>query len=611
MICRLFFLLAIIAAVSSKTFGAVTISINTSAIAVKPSACNANNGSITGVTITTSDGSTPSLTWKNQAGVQWSATADATNIPAGNYTLTATTTDGSATQVYGPVTVNNTSPPVIDQSNPIITSTLCGQFTGSITNVTATGTGTLTYSWISQYNTEVSNSLLLLNKTGGKYRLKVTDANGCSTTGAELDIPELNSVSLNTTNGKVVSASCERNNGAITGLQATGATQVTWIKKNDNTIVGSAIDLINIPAGDYVLTLKNAICSKSYDFTVNALATSTFGDITVSVTNTCDAFVSGKIEVNTDNAVEVPAAYRWVNSAGANAAFGKTALSLPENTYKLYLTNRYGCENLYGEYTVGKYPPFVNTAFGTITNIKCGIGRGSITGITFTGGTGNYVYQWFDSDGALIAGKTDPFLDDLSPGKYTLRTTDGGCGLSENVYTIIDEAVPQAPPVVPNVNLLDAGPATITVSEPYATALYRLYDSESAATPVDEQRGGLFTVNVTGNKTYYVALTFGYCESDRVAVDITVAPNAKDINNTFTPNGDGINDFWKINGLNSTTNAVVSIFSRNGKMVFRSVGYAVPFDGTYQGKALPAGVYYYTIKLSDSKTISGHVTIIR
>ncbi|MBD1394247.1 T9SS type B sorting domain-containing protein [Mucilaginibacter glaciei] len=590
---------------------ATVITINATAIILKPAACTTNNGAITGIVITNTDATTLLISWKDQTGTEWGTTTNLINIPAGSYTLTVTTADGTASQTYGPVILKNTDVPVINQTNPVIISTLCGQFAGSITGITATGTGTLTYSWISQYGTEVSNTLPLLNKTGGKYRLMVTDANGCTAMSTELEIPEINGVSLNTTNGQALSASCEKANGSIIGLQTVGATQITWTRQPDNVVVGNQIELKNVPAGDYKLTYSNSTCSKSSDFTINSLASSSFGDITVKATNTCDAFVTGKIEVNTDNAVEVPAAYRWVNANGDNAAFGKVAQFLAAGIYKLYLTNKYGCENFYREYSVGKYPPFVNTQFGTITNIKCGIGRGSITGIAFTGGTGNYVYEWYGTDGTLITGKTEPFLDDLSPGKYTLRTTDGGCSLSENIYTIIDEEAQQAPPVVPYVNLLSAGQATINVTNPYTTAIYRLYDSETAITPVDEQRGGTFAVNVTQSKSFYVTLTFGYCESERVEVKITVDPTVNEIANTFTPNGDGVNDYWKITGLDGQSNATVSIFTRNGSLIFQSLGYARPFDGTYRGKALPAGVYYYTIKLKASKVIAGHLTIIR
>ncbi|WP_293787009.1 PKD domain-containing protein [uncultured Pedobacter sp.] len=82
--------------------------------------------------------------------------------------------------------------------------------------------------------------------------------------------------------------------------------------------------------------------------------------------------------------------------------------------------------------------------------------------------------------------------------------------------------------------------------------------------------------------------------------------------NTFTPNGDNVNDTWIIKYLESYPNATVDIFNRNGLKVFSSKGYKVPFDGTYQNEPLPVGVYYYIINPQNGrKTITGPLTIIR
>jgi len=82
--------------------------------------------------------------------------------------------------------------------------------------------------------------------------------------------------------------------------------------------------------------------------------------------------------------------------------------------------------------------------------------------------------------------------------------------------------------------------------------------------------------------------------------------------NTFTPNGDNVNDTWNIKYLESYPKATVEIFNRNGNRVFFSDGYKVPFDGNYQNGQLPVGVYYYIINPRNGrKTITGPLTIIR
>ena len=80
--------------------------------------------------------------------------------------------------------------------------------------------------------------------------------------------------------------------------------------------------------------------------------------------------------------------------------------------------------------------------------------------------------------------------------------------------------------------------------------------------------------------------------------------------NTFTPNGDGINDLWEIAGLTTYPDCKVKTYNRYGKLVFQSVGYSKPWDGLYNGAHLPVGTYYYVIDFNKSK-ISGYVELVR
>jgi gliding motility-associated-like protein len=82
--------------------------------------------------------------------------------------------------------------------------------------------------------------------------------------------------------------------------------------------------------------------------------------------------------------------------------------------------------------------------------------------------------------------------------------------------------------------------------------------------------------------------------------------------NAFSPNGDGINDFWNVPALASFPNCTVDVFNRYGTPVFTSVGYSRPWDGTFKGSALPVGVYYYIINLHHGKKpYTGYVTILK
>jgi gliding motility-associated-like protein len=73
-----------------------------------------------------------------------------------------------------------------------------------------------------------------------------------------------------------------------------------------------------------------------------------------------------------------------------------------------------------------------------------------------------------------------------------------------------------------------------------------------------------------------------------------------------------VHDRWVIEFLDSYPQSTVEVFNRYGQKVFESRGYAKPWDGTTNGKALPIGTYYYLIDPKNGrKPLSGFVDIIR
>ncbi len=82
----------------------------------------------------------------------------------------------------------------------------------------------------------------------------------------------------------------------------------------------------------------------------------------------------------------------------------------------------------------------------------------------------------------------------------------------------------------------------------------------------------------------------------------------------LSPNGDGVNDTWSIEILEEFPNAKVQVFNRWGELLFeQNNGYNKEWDGTFEGKALPIGTYYYIIDLKSDRLdpITGPITIVR
>jgi gliding motility-associated-like protein len=204
----------------------------------------------------------------------------------------------------------------------------------------------------------------------------------------------------------------------------------------------------------------------------------------------------------------------------------------------------------------------------------------------------------------------DPSAADVQNGSVVLTLTANGAGtcyLPSDKLTV--NFIP--PPTVsagPTKYVLKGQTVTLdpTVSESDVTYSWSP-DIDISSTTVENPV-------VTGNNdvTYTLTVTDirGCTSSSQVQVIVSppiVVPNA------FTPNGDGVNDQWDIKGLTAYQQATVDVFDRNGQKIFHSVGYGVPWDGSYKGQQVPYGVYYYIIdpKFSGLHVLSGYVTVIR
>lgn len=212
----------------------------------------------------------------------------------------------------------------------------------------------------------------------------------------------------------------------------------------------------------------------------------------------------------------------------------------------------------------------------------------------------------FSGPGVTDSGLFDPLEAGIGTWNITYTvTTDKGCAevrsqsivvnptpkvtIAKDLYAFIDGTI--------QVKAIAAGPGLKFKWSP-ATGLSR-----------DDILNPVITANE--DRVYTLTVTSALNCSETVKVNVHVLthiipPNA------FSPNGDGVNDFWKLNHLESYPNVIVDIFNRYGEKVFFSQGYSIPFDGNYRGKQLPSGTYYYMINPKNGKkSIAGSLTLIR
>jgi len=102
------------------------------------------------------------------------------------------------------------------------------------------------------------------------------------------------------------------------------------------------------------------------------------------------------------------------------------------------------------------------------------------------------------------------------------------------------------------------------------------------------------------------------CEVSANATVYYLGEGCLEIPTVFTPNDDGYNDDWVINGIIDYPNCTMKIFNRWGQLLFESVGYTQTWNGTYDGDALPIADYYFILDLQDgTEARTGTITLKR
>lgn len=116
---------------------------------------------------------------------------------------------------------------------------------------------------------------------------------------------------------------------------------------------------------------------------------------------------------------------------------------------------------------------------------------------------------------------------------------------------------------------------------------------------VDESKNYLNTVNIESSNPLDINLMNNHSE-------ILVKPECIIVYNGFSPNGDNLNNFFRIDCIENYPNNKIEVYNRYGSLVYSKKGYQNDWDGvanvnnvTDKGKTLPDGTYYYILDLGD------------
>jgi gliding motility-associated-like protein len=556
--------------------------INSTAMTITDAHCSNADGAIDAIAV--SGGSAPyTYSWNSGA----YTTLNLSNIPSGSYSLVVTDNAG-CTASAGPFAVADIAGPSINATNLVVANVTCTGNDGSITGITASGTG-LTYSW----NLGAYATLDITGLSAGNYALLVTDGFGCNAAYGPITIASSTPIVLNDGAVVITPTGCIGSTGAITGISFTGGTSPTISWSNG----ANTLDITNLAAGTYTLTVSDAFnCSATGSYVVTSASGLTINTAGAVVMNEMCGDNNGSITGLTVNGGTLPYTYEWNNSAALNTL---NISDLDSGMYDLIVTDASGCvatTSLFVGFVDG---PSINLSNAVIVNESCVGNNGSISGVVAVG-NGPFTYAWQGSPLTTIS------ITGLSAGSYILTVTDAnGCAESSTPLTV--NAVPGP---IANFSLSSTvvSPGENVHFTDMSSGTVQTYSWSIGGVVLSNTDEADFASLVEG--TYMMTLVIVSPEGcvDSISKPFAVLGDLV-IPNILTANGDQVNDLFEIKNLKPNSELVIQ--NRWGNMVYHTKNYKNDWDGKdTSGQLLSDGVYFYQLITADGKTMQGFVHLL-
>lgn len=512
-------------------------------------------------------------------------TATIINLCAGAYTLTITdnTTGCDTTFNYA---LSNTNAP---DPNLAITNASCnGVCDGTIVSNPIGNAPPYSFLW----NTG-NTGATISNLCAGQYSLTVTDTNGCvGVANNGLTQPDMLLANLAATN-----INCNNNcDGTVTAFATGGSANYTynWTSVPAGTYPTDSA-LTGLCAGTYIVTIADVnTCSITDSITVSEPS-----EITVTSIQTdaaCSESCDGSSTV-TPTGGTGSYTYQWNGNTTVGQTNTLTNLCYGINYVQIFDQNN--C-SIIDTINIGAIDTIIANA-GLDTNYCLGstVNLNGVSGGPFTN------VEWFELPSMNSLGTTNNITTTpTSTGVfgYVFQVT-GACVVTDTVFITID-ALP----------IIDAG-EDVEIFEDEEAILAATGGSTYSWSPGETLNDSTVSSPIASpsiTTTYYVT---GTSSGGCVAIDsvtVIVLPQIK-FPDGISPNGDGANDVWIIDFIEQYPDNVVEIYNRWGELLFHADGYEQNWDGTYNGKELPIGTYYYIIDLKDEsiEPFTGPITILR
>ncbi len=627
--------------------------------------CGQNNGSITGVSWTSSSTeSVLSYEWKDANGnvLQYDPDVrDLVNVPPGDYTLTivyhpnqnnpppdcsSSNANPSQTFTIGEICCNTGSCPNTNPSAIQITDADCGSSNGSVSNITIQNeTGSEVFTWTDDMGVTVGNTVNLSGVPAGKYTLSISGVAGCNEVAGPFTIDEVGCTTsscfnTNSANIQIMNADCGSSNGNISGItiQNTSNSEIfTWVNEA-GAVVGNNIDLSGVTSGKYTLAITDGGGCTEVEgpFTIDEIGCPSGACVnsdpsSVQITNgDCGVSNGSIVGIVLQNAVgnEV---FTWTNATGSTVSNTLDLTMVSSGQYTLTVSGPGNCIEIAGPFTIQEVgcpsAQCLNSDSSNIqiTNAECGQSDGYISGIVIPNSSGNESYSWIDSNNQVVGSSID--LENQPVGEYTLIITNTSGAIEiAGPFCINENPCSNCPITINDINVVlnDADNNTangsilgIIVNGASSDVSYewRNIDGQIVSSSLDltDVTRGEYILTVTANGCSLVDGPF-YIQSPN---DCNTDPPVQNVSikaaTVMTPNGDGSNDMFMIIGLENYPNNRLYVFNRWGNKVYEASNYQNNWFGNYQNKPLPIGAYYYILEIrgAQPQTLKGSITIMK
>lgn len=471
---------------------------------------------------------------------------------------------------------------VFDSTNFNVTST-----TGSAYQWTVTG-GTIT-------SGQGSNQVNINWGTSGNYTVSVVETNTYGCVGDPIPF----NIIINPLPAANAGSDIAICNGQSANLSASGGTIYSWSPSAglSNTTIPDPVANPTATTTYVVLVTDANGCSKTDDIIV------TVNSLPVVVTSASPTAIC--LGSSSNLQASGGTSYSWTPSTGLSNTGIATPSANPTitTTYTVTVTDNNLCSS------TSSITVTVNTLPVVVASVDVLICDSTETTLSATGAI---TYLWSPSTGLNSASLASPIAAPHTTTTYTVTGTDvNGCINTDNVTVSVN---PKPYAAFTDSAIASCGGIEVTFTNASVSAdsySWNFGDATGLSTDMNPVHHYDFASSVT---VTLIVGNGGIC-FDTVSTDLkllSLNDYLKSTPNVFTPNGDGKNDCFSLNGIGDfKACTTIKIFDRWGKEVFSSGDSDVCWDGkANNGNDCPAGTYFYVIEIS-GMNLNGTLMLLR